>query len=115
MYQKTGGILMTVKLTVENAVQAKQEIEKLETQGYSRDNIHIFAHFKDRSDDINNALDTKDVGMKEQGFLESMKNMFVSRGDELRSKMQAAGLTEAEADAAEKELDQGKLILIAHQ
>ena len=27
MYQKTGGILMTVKLTVENAVQAKQEIE----------------------------------------------------------------------------------------
>ncbi|QFF97765.1 general stress protein [Psychrobacillus glaciei] len=105
---------MTLKLTVENAVQAKQEIEKLETQGYSRDNIHIFAHFKERSDDINDALDTKDVGMKEQGFLESMKNLFTSRGDELRSKMEATGLSKEEAADAEKELDKGKLIIIAH-
>lgn len=114
MYHKTGGILMTVKLTVENAVQAKQEIEKLETQGYSKDHIHIFAHFKERADDINDALDTSDVGMKEQGFLQSMKNMFTSRGDELRSKMEAAGLTKQEAAAAEQELDKGKLIIIAH-
>ncbi|TQR20380.1 general stress protein [Psychrobacillus vulpis] len=106
---------MTVKLTVENAVQAKQEIEKLETQGYSRDHIHIFAHFKERADDINDALDTKDVGMIEQGFLESMKNMFTSRGDKLRSKMEATGLSKEEAAAAEQELDQGKLIIIAHK
>lgn len=105
---------MTIKVTVENAVQAKQEIEKFETQGYSRDNIHIFAHFKERADDINDALDTKDVGVKEQGFLESMKNLFTSRGDELRSKMEAAGLTKEEASAAEKELDAGKLVIVAH-
>lgn len=105
---------MTVKLTVENAVQAKPEIEKLESQGYTRDNIHIFAHFKERSDDINEALDTSDVGMKEQGFLQSMKNLFTSRGDELRNKMEAAGLSKEEAAAAEKELDQGKLVIIAH-
>lgn len=105
---------MTLKLTVENAVQAKEEIEKLETQGYSRDNIHVFAHFKERANDINDALDTKEVGMKEQGFLDSMKNMFTSRGDELRSKMEAAGLSKDEAADAEKELDQGKLIILAH-
>jgi len=142
---------MTVKLTVENAVQAKQEIEKLETQGYVRDNIHIFAHFKERADDINDALDTSevgmkeqgflnsmknlftsrgdelrnkmeandaldtsDVGMKEQGFLNSMKNLFTSRGDELRNKMEAAGISKQEAETAEKELDEGKLIIIAH-
>ena len=105
---------MTVKLTVENAVQAKQEIEKLETQGYVRDNIHIFAHFKERADDINDALDTSDVGMKEQGFLQSFKNMFTSRGDELRSKIEAAGISKQEAEAAEKELDEGKLVIIAH-
>lgn len=105
---------MTLKLTVENAVQAKEEIEKLETQGYSRDNIHIFAHFKERANDINDALDTKEVGVKEQGFLESMKNMFTSRGDELRSKMEAAGLSKDEAADAEKELDQGKLVILAH-
>ena len=106
---------MTVKLTVENAVQAKQEVERLEAEGYSKDHIHIFAHFKERADDINDALDTKDVGIKEQGFLNSMKNMFTSRGDELRSKMVAIGLTTQEAEAAEKELDKGKLIIVAHK
>ncbi|MER2260953.1 MAG: general stress protein [Psychrobacillus sp.] len=105
---------MTVKLTVENAVQAKQEIERLETQGYHKDHIHIFAHSKDRADDINDALDTSDVGMKEMGFLQSMKNMFTSRGDELRAKMSGAGLSTQEAEAAEKELDEGKLVIVAH-
>lgn len=32
---------MTLKMTVENALQAKKEIEKLETQGYSLDDIYI--------------------------------------------------------------------------
>lgn len=105
---------MTIKLSVENAVQAKQEIEKLEATGYSKDHIHIFAHFKDRADDINDALDTKDVGIKEQGFLNSMKNIFTSRGDELRNKMEAAGLSKEEAAAAEEELDNGKLVIVAH-
>ena len=104
---------MTEKLTVENAVQAKAEIEKLETQGYSRDDIYVFAHYKKRSDDITDALDTEKIGIKEQGFLNSMKNMFTSRGDELRSKMEDAGLTKEEAANAEEELDQGKLVLIA--
>lgn len=104
---------MTVKQTVENAVQAKAEIEKLVTQGFSHDDIYIFAHDKKRGDNITDALDTEDVGMKEQGFLDSMKNMFSSRGDELRSKMEAAGLSTEEAASAEAELDQGKLIIIA--
>ena len=104
---------MTVKLTGENAVQAKSEIEKLESQGYSKDDIYVFAHDKKRSDDITDALDTEKVGIKEQGFLDSMKNMFTSRGDELRTKMEAAGLTKEEAASAEEELDQGKLVLIA--
>lgn len=104
---------MTAKTTVENAVQAKAEIEKLVTQGFSHDDIYIFAHDKKRSDNITDALDTEEVGIQEQGFLDSMKNMFSSRGDELRSKMEAAGLTTEEAASAEEELDQGKLVIIA--
>lgn len=104
---------MTVKLTVENVVQAKAEVERLETEGFTRDDIYIFAHYKKRADDITDALDTEEVGLKEQGFVESMKNMFTSRGDELRSKMEAAGLSTEEAANAEEELDTGKLIIIA--
>lgn len=104
---------MVIKKIVENAVQAKNEIEELTSQGYTHDDIYIFAHDKKRSDDITEALDTEKVGMKEQGFLDSMKNMFTSRGDELRSKMEAAGLTAEDAADAERELDHGKLVLIA--
>ena len=110
-----GGIIMTVKLTVENALQAKAEIEKLETQGYTHDDIYIFAHDKNRSKDITNALDTEKVGMKEQGFLDSMKNMTSSRGDELRAKMSSVGLSDQEAEQYEKELDTGKLVLVAYK
>ena len=102
-----------MKTIVENAVQAKEEVEKLEMQGYSRDEIYIFAHYKQREKDISDALETEEVGMKEQGFLDSMKNLVSSRGDELRSKMEAAGLTDEEADDDEKELDTGKLVVIA--
>ena len=104
---------MVLKKIVENAVQAKKEIEELTAQGYTHDEIYIFAHDKKRTENITDALETESVGIKEQGFLDSMKNMFTSRGDELRSKMEAAGLTAEEAADAEKELDHGKLVLIA--
>ncbi|WP_342515099.1 general stress protein [Sporosarcina sp. FSL K6-1522] len=104
---------MTIKKTVENAVQAKKEIEDLVTQGYTHDDIYLFAHDKKRGNHITDALDTETVSMKDQGFFQSMKNMFTSRGDELRSKMEVAGLSKAEAAIAEEELDQGKLIIVA--
>ena len=104
---------MLVNLSVENVVQAKEEVENLEMQGYSRDNIYIFSHSKKRGEDISDALRTEEVGIGEQGFIDSMKNIFASRGDELRNKMEAAGLSASEADQAEAELDTGKLVIIA--
>lgn len=106
---------MTVKLTVENALQAKTEIEKLETQGFTHDDIYVFAHDRARSEDITNALEVERVGMKEQGFLDTMKNMTRSRGDVLRTKLAATGLSEQEAAQYEEELDKGKLVIIANQ
>ncbi len=104
---------MTENLTVENVLQAKVEVEKLEMRGYSRDEIYIFAHSKQRGDHISDALHTEEVGIEEQGFINSVKNMFISRGDELRNKMEAAGLSSLEAANAEAVLDTGKLIIIA--
>lgn len=100
-------------ISVENAIQAKSQIEKLEAQGHKRENIYIFAHYDEREENITDALDTAEVRMKDQGFFKSMKNFVVSRGDELRSQMEAVGLSKEEADAAERELDQGKLIIIS--
>ena len=106
---------MAEKFYVENALQAKAKVDELVTQGYTHDDIYIFAHDKRRSDDITDALDTEEAGIKEQGILDSMKNLFSSRGDELRSKMAGAGLTTEDAAAAESELDKGKLVVIANE
>lgn len=104
---------MVVKTTVENVVQAKAEVERLVAEGYSHDEIYIFAHDEKRGKDITEALDTEKVGVAEQGLWSKMKNLVSSRGDELRSEMQAAGLSEDEAATAESELDLGKLVIIA--
>lgn len=106
---------MTLRMTVENAVQAKEAIERMEAQGYSRDHIHVFAHDKNREENINDALDTESVGVGEEGLFSSMKNVVSSRGDELRSELAAVGLTEDEAAEYEEELDQGKLVIIANK
>ncbi len=106
---------MVIKLTVENAVQAKAEIEKLESQGFTHDDIYIFAHDPDRTKHITKALDTESVGVKEQGFLDSLKNVTSSRGDELRTKLAAAGLTTEEAAEYEEVLDEGKLVIVANK
>lgn len=100
---------------VENGVQASNIISALENQGYQKENIYIFAHDKDRSEDLTAATNTGDVSMKEQGLFDSIGNVFRKRGDELRSKMESIGLTKMEAEKYEEVLDTGKLVVVGSQ
>jgi hypothetical protein len=98
---------------VENVLGAKTKIETLASEGYTKDDIYVFAHDKRRSEDITHGTGTESIGVKEQGMIESMGNLFKSRGDELRSKMKAVGMNRTEAAAYEEELDKGKLVIVA--
>ncbi|WP_419882435.1 general stress protein [Peribacillus sp. B-H-3] len=98
---------------LENGVQAKEKIDELTTSGFTNEDIYLFAHDKDRSQHLTENTDTESVGVKEQGLLDSVGNLFKSRGDELRNRMGNLGLTETEAAQYEKELDKGKVVLVA--
>lgn len=98
---------------VENGVQAKKEIEKLLNEGFTHEDVYILAHYEERAEDLTEALDANDVGMAEQGVLNAVKNVFRSRGDELRSKMESLGFSNDEAEKYEKELDEGRVVVIA--
>lgn len=98
---------------VENGVQATKKISSLEAAGFGKENIYIFAHEEDRSEHLKEATETGDLGFKEQGFFDSIGNLFKSRGDELRSKFESLGLTKQEAEQYEAELDKGRLVLVA--
>ncbi|ASA24175.1 general stress protein [Paenibacillus donghaensis] len=98
---------------LENGVQAIEEVNRLRNSGYTREDIYVISHDEDREGRIVDAADTNEVGLKEEGLFGAIANMFRSRGDELRSMITSLGFTEAEADFYEKELDLGKVIVIA--
>lgn len=100
---------------VENGVQAVQEVEELRRSGYAEDQIFVIAHDEDRTDRIVGASDASEVGMKQEGLMNTVANLFRSRGDELRAKIVSLGFTQSEAEFYEKELDLGKVLVIAKQ
>ncbi|PKR84738.1 general stress protein [Heyndrickxia camelliae] len=104
--------MYTVKVA-ENGLAASNLVSELQNQGYRKEDIYIFAHEKGRSKDLTDATETGSVGIEEQGFLDSVGNVFKKRGDELRSKMSSLGLSKMEAEKYEEVLDEGKLIVIA--
>ncbi|MGM0875160.1 MAG: general stress protein [Bacillota bacterium] len=98
---------------VENGVQAIETIINLEGQGYSKDDIYLFAHDSIRSKHLTDNTNTKNIGLKEEGLFDKMANAFRSRGDELRTRMSSLGVTENEAIRLEEELDEGKVVIVA--
>jgi hypothetical protein len=98
---------------VENGVQAKKEIANFMMEGFTKNEIYLVAHDKNRSENLTDALDINDIGVGEQGILEVVANVFRSRGDELRSKLESLGLSAAAAERCEEKMDQGKVIVVA--
>jgi hypothetical protein len=98
---------------VENSIKAKEKVDQLSTQGYTKDEIYVITHEKDRTDQLSEHLDVNQVGTDEEGFMDKVANVFRSRGDELRSQFQNLGLTEDEADHYEEELDKGRVVIVA--
>ncbi|MBP2002457.1 hypothetical protein J2Z69_003530 [Paenibacillus shirakamiensis] len=98
---------------VENGVHAVETVKELSATGYDKDHIFVLAHDQDRTERIVDTANAQEIGMKEEGMFDSIANLFRSRGDELRSKIVSLGFTESEADFYEKELDLGKVLVIA--
>ncbi|AQX54994.1 general stress protein [Priestia flexa] len=104
---------MTNVKVVENGVQAKETIDQFLRSGYTKDEVYLLAHHKERSKHLTDATDVNNIGLSEQGLTDSVANIFRSRGDELRSKMESLGLSQVEAEKYEEELDKGRVLVVA--
>jgi hypothetical protein len=98
---------------VENGVQAKREIAEFMMAGFTKDEIYLLAHDENRSEHLTDALEISPVGVGEQGVFDSIANVFRSRGDALRSKLESLGLSAGAAEHCEKQMDHGKVVVVA--
>ncbi|WP_102273742.1 general stress protein [Cytobacillus massiliigabonensis] len=100
-------------LVATNAIEVQEKISQLVAEGYSKDQIYTFAHDKDYSKELTDDTSTQSVGLEEKGIVDTVANLFKSRGNELRSQFETLGLTQFEAEQYEAELDRGKIIIVA--
>lgn len=98
---------------VDNGMAAINAVRELNSRGYSQEDIYVLAHDSDQTDSLKEATNTNKISMSEEGVFNSMANLFRSRGDELRAKMESVGMSKAEAEQYESELDRGKVLVIA--
>jgi len=98
---------------VENGVQLKQELQNLQELGFAPDNIYVLTHDDQRTHHLAEKTDANEIGFSEAGMLNSIANLFRSKGEELRSKMESMGLSEREAELYEQQLDRGRVLIIA--
>jgi hypothetical protein len=98
---------------VRNDVEAKKTVEQFLNQGFTKNEVFLLAHDKDRSDDLTDAINTNEILPTEIGVFESLAHVFRSRGEELRSNMESLGFSYLEAQHFEGELDRGRIVVVA--
>ncbi len=86
-----------------------KDVQKLKDNGVDKNNVYVLSHDDDRTERVAENADASTIS---QSFGDAVGNMFNKKGDELRSKLEEVGLSEAEATNYEKELDDGKILLI---
>ncbi len=102
------------KYSVASSVNEAQEtVRQYNKEGFDRDHIYVLTHSKEGTDYVANYTGTDKIGVSEEGVLTSLANIFRSRGDELRAKMQSLDLPQIEAERLEEELDHGKIVILA--
>lgn len=97
---------------VESGIGALNVVRELNVRGYGEDDIFVLAHEEDRTNSLSEFTNASKIGVTEEGVFNAMANMFRSRGDELRSKLESVGLTDREAEHYERELDKGRVLII---
>ncbi|WP_027964145.1 general stress protein [Halalkalibacillus halophilus] len=95
-----------------NDEQLVSDVKKLKDNGVSSENVYVLSHDDDRTKRIANNAEANTIGFSEQDFKSAVGNMFAKKGDELRSKLEEIGFSEAEAENYEEDMDEGKVLLI---
>lgn len=93
-------------------VEVVEEVKREIANGVSKDDLYVMSHDDDRTERVAGKVDANTVGVSEEGFGTAVKNVFRTKGDELRAKFEELGFSQTEAEELEEKLDHGKILLI---
>ncbi|WP_100011140.1 general stress protein [Lentibacillus sediminis] len=95
-----------------NDEQLKTDVSVLKDKGVNKDDVYILSHDDDRTERVADSAGANTIGFNEMDFSDAVGTMFSKKGDELRTKLEEIGFTEAEAENYEEKMDEGKVFLI---
>ncbi|MFK7696302.1 general stress protein [Paenibacillus sp. HJGM_3] len=98
-----------------NMNEAHRQVQEFSREGFDRDHIFVLTHTKEGTDYVADSTGAAKIGVSEEGVLTALANLFRSRGDELRAKMESLDIPQAEAARLEAELDHGKIVVLASE
>ncbi|MBP1153891.1 MULTISPECIES: general stress protein [unclassified Paenibacillus] len=81
-------------------------------EGHSLNEIYVLAHNDEQTEGLSQLTDTNTIGIMEEGMATAFANLFRSRGDQLRAKLEGLGISASEADRYESELDKGRIMVL---
>ncbi|MFE7064859.1 general stress protein [Sutcliffiella sp. NPDC057660] len=96
----------------QNDEQVVGAVQELKAQGVHENDIFVITHDDDRTKRVADNADANTVGALDVGLDTYVKNVFRSKGDELRAQFEELGFTSGEAEQLEEKLDHGKVILV---
>lgn len=105
--------MITHTKLVDNGLEAIYEVRMLRDQGFTGSDIFILAHGDDRTERLADVSRANTIGTSEEGVLQTIANLFRTRGEELRGKLEAIGFERSQADYYEAQLDRGKVLVMA--
>lgn len=109
----TASGVTTKVTTVNNILEARNEIQRLIDEGYLKGSLYVLAHDSERTDRLVEHTKASPIGIIEEGVITAIANLFRSRGDELRAKLRSMGVSKEQAELLEAEMDLGKIVILA--
>jgi hypothetical protein len=96
-----------------NISEAHSQVQMYNREGFDRDHIYVLTHSQEGTDYVADSTGAEKIGVPQEGVITAVANLFRSRGDELRAKMESLDVPKSEAERLEAELDHGKIVILA--
>lgn len=87
---------------VEKGANINEAVNQFADKGFEKNEVYVFTYDKKNSKNLTEVTNTNIIRLSEEGPLHSAPSLFLTREDELRTKMASLGLSKDETKNMKK-------------